>query len=91
VGERDPIARVERFLDRADYRPAFFDEVSSDAEDLARRFRAEVQAMPDVPMRQVFDTTFHNMPDELVQQRAEHEALEPQHEIVVTGSPAERT
>ncbi len=73
--ERDPIQRVQRYLERSGHDAAFFDEVSDYADQLAVGFRAAVRALPDVPMRQVFETTFHELPEELGQQLVEHETF----------------
>jgi pyruvate dehydrogenase E1 component alpha subunit len=51
--------------------PDFFPAVEAEADKLAVRFRAEVRALPDVPLGALFDHVYTSRPPELAAQRAE--------------------
>jgi pyruvate dehydrogenase E1 component alpha subunit len=69
---RDPIARVRAWLEReGGVDPDFFPAVEAEADKLAVRFRAEVRALPDVPLGALFDHVYTSLPPELAAQRAE--------------------
>jgi pyruvate dehydrogenase E1 component alpha subunit len=69
---RDPIARVKAYLARsgiADH--DFFDAVEAEADQLATKIRTGTLEMPDPPGTAIFDTVYADLPEELLQQRAE--------------------
>jgi pyruvate dehydrogenase E1 component alpha subunit len=62
---RDPLARVRSYLDSRNVTPAVFEEIDAAAGTLAERFRADVRALPDIAMRDVFANAYVDMPAEL--------------------------
>jgi len=69
--ERDPIARVRRYLDGVATPADRFAEIDEEADKLAVRFRAEVQSIGDIGIGEVFDAVHHVPTPELLEQRAE--------------------
>jgi pyruvate dehydrogenase E1 component alpha subunit len=69
--QRDPIARVCRYLQRAGFDEEFFTGIDEEADKLATRFRSEVRALATVEMTSVFNNVYDEATEELLAQRAE--------------------
>jgi 2-oxoisovalerate dehydrogenase E1 component alpha subunit len=69
--ELDPITRVRAYLDAAGVDPARFAEVEEEADKFGARFRADVRAISDVTMGDVFDRVHVTPTPELLDQRAD--------------------
>jgi 2-oxoisovalerate dehydrogenase E1 component alpha subunit len=69
---RDPLARVQTYLERqAGFEQDFFAAVDQEADKLAVRFRAEVRELPDISVPALFDNVYQTPPAELIEQRDE--------------------
>ncbi len=65
----DPLVRVRRHLEQRGIEPAVFADLDAAADALGTRFRADVRALPDIALGEVFDHVYAGRPDELTEQR----------------------